>query len=273
MKLGHGRQTATHRLHRALALVVAMSATGCALPRDVLFPAPRPIRTPSLDGASLLRIPGPDHTTVYALYAPPTANAPTVVHFHGNGEQLADVVPLVRRLHERGFGVLAMEYPGYGLAWATPPSELALYGAAEAVLAYLHTTLGVPTSRTVLEGQSLGTGVAAEMAARGRGMRLVLVSPYTSIDEVVCHAAPLLSSSLVVRDRFDTAAKAPRIAVPVLIVHGTDDEVIPFAMGRQLSPLFPRASFMAVPHGHHNDLWAQFGAGILDRIAAFARGG
>ena len=83
---------------------------------------------------------------------------------------------------------------------------------------------GVGPSRVALLGESLGTGVSTEMAVRGRGASLVLVTPYSSIVAMGVHFAPWLPVTLLLRERFDTLGKAPRIAGPVLVVHGTDDE-------------------------------------------------
>jgi hypothetical protein len=256
----------------AVAGYVALSLAAAGAQRPMLFPAPGGAREPVMRGATLDRIVGPNGTTVYALHAPAPAGAPTVVHFHGNGEQLADVVHLASALHAAGVGVYAVEYPGYGLAAATPATESALYAAAEAALAHLTEHAGVPRESIVLEGQSLGSGVATEMAARGHGARMVLLSPYTSIADLMSRFVPFLPSSLLVRDRFDNAAKAPRVGIPVLLVHGTDDALIPVEHGRRLARLFPAARLEELQGRHHNDLFAEAGSPLVSRIARFARG-
>jgi pimeloyl-ACP methyl ester carboxylesterase len=130
----------------------------------------------------------------------------------------------------------------------------------------------VPVEKTTLMGQSLGSGVAAEMARRGLGARLVLLSPYTSIPEVAARVVPILPGRLLVRDRFATAEKAPEIRVPTLIVHGEKDELIPVAMGRELGRRFPQVTVEVIAEAHHNDLFAPpHGAELVARIAAFAR--
>src|SRR5687768_2860507 len=77
--------------------------------RSILFPAPPGAREPRMPGATLLRIPGPEGSTVHVLHVPAPPGAPTVVHFHGNGDQLADQVPVVRRFQEVGLGIYVME--------------------------------------------------------------------------------------------------------------------------------------------------------------------
>jgi alpha-beta hydrolase superfamily lysophospholipase len=237
--------------------------------REMLFPVPPGAREPKLPGASLLRIPGPERSTVYAFHVPAPEGAPTVVHFHGNGEQLADTAWLAQRFQEAGLGFYAVEYPGYGLAAGQGPSEKGIYAAAEAALTHLHETLGVPRERTVLQGQSLGSGVAVEMAKRGHGARLVLISPYTSITEIGARIFPLLPASLLVRDPFDSATKAPGLRLPVLIVHGTRDEVIPVDMGQRLGTLFPNASVRLLEGRSHNDVFDR--PSTLQDVVRFAR--
>jgi pimeloyl-ACP methyl ester carboxylesterase len=127
----------------------------------------------------------------------------------------------------------------------------------------------VPVDRVVIEGQSLGTAVAAELAARRRVRKLVLISPFTSVTDLVGRFFPFPARYLV-RDRFDTRAIAPGIRIPVLIIHGSDDEVVPFAMGEELARVFPDARLISVEGGGHNDLWARHGPLLAGAIAQFA---
>ncbi|OJT22046.1 alpha/beta hydrolase [Archangium sp. Cb G35] len=239
--------------------------------RHMVFPVPPGAREPSLPGATLLRIPGPAGSMVYAFHVPAPAGAPTVVHFHGNGEQLADGAWLAQRFQEAGLGFYAVEYPGYGLAAAQGPSESGIYAAAETALEHLYQQLGVPRERTVLQGQSLGSGVAVEMAKRGHGSRLVLITPYTSIVELGARLFSWLPASLLVRDPFDNAAKAPGLKLPVLIVHGTRDEVVPVDMGQRLGTLFPNATVRILVGKRHNDILDL--PTTLQELVRFAREG
>jgi uncharacterized protein len=102
---------------------------------------------------------------------------------------------------------------------------------------------------------SLGTGVAAEMARRGRGQVLVLVAPYTSIVDVALHYVPILPAGLLMADRFDTLDKASSIHARTLVLHGTRDEVVPFGMGRRVAGAIAGATFVPIEGGHHNDLF------------------
>jgi len=222
-----------------------------AIQRRLLFPAPPP-RELHITGAQLLAIPYAGGTA-HALWKPGLAGTPVVVHFHGNAEQLADLDELAGIWHGLGFGFFAVEFPGYGASADRGPSEAAILGDAEAALAHLHERLNVPVARTVLEGRSLGTGVAVAMAARGLGSRLILISPYTSIPDVAQRVLPFLPARLLVRDRFDSLARASQVHVPVVVLHGTHDEVIPYEMGKKLAAALS-ATFLSVDAGHNDTL-------------------
>ncbi|WP_163785318.1 alpha/beta hydrolase [Myxococcus vastator] len=248
-----------------LVLCVAMFA----LQRSLLYPAPK--GTPPLaegDGFSRLPLEGGLYVDLFHLPAPP--GSPTVVHFHGNGEQVLTQLGLGSLMRARGLGFLTVEYPGYG---ASPghPTEEGIYAAADAALAWLRAK-GVTAEQTVLSGRSLGTGVAVEMARRGHGSRVMLVSPYTSIPDLGATAFPFLPVRLLARDRYDTASKAAAVKLPVLIIHGEEDTLIPVDMGRRLGTLFPQAVVETVAGAGHNDVLEDAGKIYRHRMASFALG-
>jgi uncharacterized protein len=165
--------------------------------------------------------------------------------------------------------VLLVEYRGYGSSKGTP-TEQGFYLDAEAALDALAAE-GIGPEQVVLSGQSLGTGVAAEMASRGRCERLVLITPYTSIPRLAGRIVPLLPTAWLIADRFDTLAKAPRINAPALVIHGDADELIPYDMGQEVAAALG-APLLTVEGAHHNDLFVRRGAALLDAIVAHAKG-
>jgi pimeloyl-ACP methyl ester carboxylesterase len=265
-----GKKRLVQVLLAAVGAYAVVALFAFALQRRLIYPARGSGRVPELSGATLERLRGADGRTVHALYAKASAGAPTLVHFHGNGEELADMVDFVDLFRTRGLGVLAVEYPGYGLSRDCEPSESAIYQDAEVALKDLVQNKGVSPASVVLSGQSLGTGVAVEMARSGHGGRDVLLSPFTSITDVANRYFPILPNSWLVRDTFDSASKAPAIGTPVLVAHGTDDEVIPFELGKTLAGLFPNARFVALENGRHNDLFAR-GEELVDNVTKFCR--
>jgi uncharacterized protein len=238
----------------------------------LLYPAPQSDAQAPGEGR-LLTLTSRDGVPVHATEFLGPRDAPVLVYFHGNGEVMGDVLWMARELNQRGIGVVLAEYRGYGLsadATQSSPSEAGLYEDAEAVLAALARE-GIESKRIALFGESLGTGVAVEMAARGHGASLVLVTPYTSIPEVASRFAFGFPAQLLMRERFDSLAKAARVAVPTLLLHGTDDGVVPYAMGKKLATAFPHARLITVQGGHHNDLFLGEGWRFFDEVVEFVR--
>ena len=236
-----------------------------AVARRLLFPTQdvRSIAAPS--GFVEHRLVARDGVAVRALELRAPSDAPVVVHFHNNREVAERTAGVAHEIATRGLGVVLVEYRGYGATGYAPPSEEGLYADAEAVLDML-AARGVEPKRIVLWGTSLGTGVAAEMARRGRGGRLVLVTPYTSIPDLVTDVAPFLPARLLIADHFDTLAKAPFIGVSTTIIHGDADEIVPFRMGERLAAMIPGAHLLRIPGGRHGDLLQRSHASIVDAI-------
>jgi pimeloyl-ACP methyl ester carboxylesterase len=234
--------------------------------RTFLYPAPKAALEPQVKGTTIWRLPT-ERGEVVALFGPPKEGQPVIVHFHGNGEELVDLTPLARELQGRGFGILFLEYPGYGLAKGQPTNEHAIYDAAERALRELDDR-GYGADRVVLSGQSLGSGVAAEMAVRSKGARLVLISPYTSIPDMVRRYLPFVPAGLLIRDRFDTLDKASTIRIPTLVVHGEADTLIPAEMGRRVASSIAGAELVILEGASHNDVWR--GPRLLDALTTFS---
>ncbi len=224
-----------------------------SLVRSMIFPAsqaPFPEPGPG-EGWTVVRYETADGVRLAGASFPPLVpDRPVVLYFHGNAEAAAQNLPLAGSLHARGLGVFLAEYRGYG-GLAGSPSEQGLYADGEAALAELG-RLGVPPSRVVLAGRSLGSGVAVELATRHRVAAVVLVSAYTSIvDMGRTIAGPL--APLVIRDRFDSISKIARVSSPVALLHGIRDDVVPVEMGRRLAAARPGARWVEIPGATHND--------------------
>jgi pimeloyl-ACP methyl ester carboxylesterase len=236
----------------------------------LLYPAPQHDANAPAEGKLLTTV-ARDGTQVHATeFAGPHAG-PVLVYFHGNGVVMGDLLWMAREFVQRGVGVVLCEYRGYGLSAGSGqsrPSEAGLYEDAEAVLAAIAGE-GITSDRIALFGESLGTGVAVEMAARGHGSSVVLVTPYTSIPEVASRFIFGLPAHLLMSERFDSFSKAARVTMPALLLHGTDDGVVPYAMGKALAAALPRARLITVPGGHHNDLFLGEGWRFFDEVAEF----
>jgi fermentation-respiration switch protein FrsA (DUF1100 family) len=173
-----------------------------------------------------------------------------VVWFHGNGESAAGNLPLASSLAEAGFDVFVAEYRGYG-GQPGRPTEAGLYSDGEAALDAL-ARLGYSSPRVILAGRSLGTGVATELAVRRPPALLLLVSPFTSAVEMGRGLAGPLAP-LLVADRYDTLSKIGRVRSPVVVLHGSLDEVVPVTMGRRIAAARPGTRYVEVSGATHNE--------------------
>jgi hypothetical protein len=258
------------RLAAALALgLCALLPGGRALSRKIVFPTYRVDMLPSPPGVTEETLQARDGVPVHVLELPGPTGSPVLVHFHNNRETAAHPVWLARAMQGRGFGVLLVEYRGYGDSAGAAPSEDGLYLDAEAALDMLGHR-GIGPDRIVLWGTSLGTGVAAEMARRGRGSALVLVTPYTSIPDIAGQVVPEPLARLLVPDHFDTLDKSASIHMPTLVIHGDADEVVPFWMGERISHAIQGAALLRIEGGKHGDLFMRDPERLLGAIAALA---
>lgn len=202
------------------------------------------------DGSDIRRIPAPEGVTLAARYLPCPDARYTVVYFHGNAEDLGSIAPRLELLRDRlHVAVLGWDYPGYGRSGGSV-GEPETLRAAQAVLAYVTGTLGVPPDRVVLYGRSLGSGPAVELATSRPCRALVLESAFTSVFRVLTRVR------ILPFDKFANLEKMPRVKCPVLVIQGTADETIPFSHGRRL--------FAAAPEPKHR-LWVE-GAGHNDVV-------
>jgi fermentation-respiration switch protein FrsA (DUF1100 family) len=165
-------------------------------------------------------------------FKPARADMPTVVFFHGNAGDVGNHLPFAKFLIEAGYGLLALEYRGYGGNPGTP-REAGLIADGRAAFAFLNAQ-GVPDSGIVLYGESLGTGIAVPLAAEHQVRALILRSPYTSIAEVAAIQLPYIPARWLVRDRFDSLSVIGLNKAPLFIFHGAHDTLIPLALGREL---------------------------------------
>lgn len=169
-------------------------------------------------------------------FIPSTDGRPLVLLFHGNAGNLADNLGYIRLLHDAGFPIFVFDYRGFGKSEGTPLRENDLYQDARGALAYL-SRLGWRQDGIIFFGQSLGAAVALQMALETRPAGLVMESSFTSIAEVVRYVSPLAYYTVgwwSINFPFDNKAKIARTGVPLLLIHGDHDPVVPVEMTRRL---------------------------------------
>ncbi|HEY0079026.1 MAG TPA: alpha/beta fold hydrolase [Pyrinomonadaceae bacterium] len=203
------------------------------------------------------------------------AAAATVIYFHGNGGNINGLGWVGEELSARGFDVLLFDYRGYGRSDGAVSDERRIYEDADAAYDYVVRVRGVSPRRVVLYGQSLGTTAAVDVASRRECAGVVLESGLSSASEMASLVLPWLPRALhrFARNRLDSARKLSQVSCPVLVAHGTHDEVIPVEQGRALyAAAREPKQLVIVPGAGHNNLVATGGDAYLDTVARFIRG-
>jgi fermentation-respiration switch protein FrsA (DUF1100 family) len=208
----------------------------------------------------------PDGERLVAWHVRPAGDHPVVLYFHGNGGTLALRAGRFRKLTQDGTGLLAIDYRGYGGSSGQPTQAgLMIDGRT----AYEVAAARYPPDRIAVWGESLGTAVAVALAAERTVGRIVLEAPFTSAADVAARHYPWVPVRALMKDQFRSDALIGAIKAPLLVLHGTDDDVVPIAFGERLFALAPEHKrFVRLAGGGHNDL-EQFGA--LDVALKFIR--
>lgn len=175
-----------------------------------------------------------DGVKLHAWWIPQPGAQFTFIAFHGNAANIANRADVYRFLHALPANVLAVEYRGYGRSEGAP-TEAGLYLDAEAAFEFVRRVHHIPEGRVISFGQSLGTAVAVDLAARHKVGALVLEAPFISARAVARRFYWFLPGvGVVLRSKFETGQKLQKVSARVLVVHCADDPVIPFAMGEQV---------------------------------------
>lgn len=220
-----------------------------------------PVAVSWLDGESRTRL-----ATIEV--AAPRAVA---LYFGGNGEDLFASTYTAAELAAHGLEAIACEYPGFGASPGRPSAKNVL-ATALAVAAHARArarALGVPL---VVVGSSLGSFAAVHAAAAGHADRLVLRAPPTSIAAIARAGFWWLPVGTLLAHRFDNLEAAPRVACPVLVLHGDRDRIVPTGHGRALADAIRGARFVAVPGCGHDDLSLRPGTAGGESLRAFLAG-
>jgi fermentation-respiration switch protein FrsA (DUF1100 family) len=198
-----------------------------------------------------------DGERLVAWYVRPRGDRPVVLYFHGNGGALSGRAERFRVLTADGLGLLAVDYRGYGGSTGSP-TEAGLLIDADA--AYAFATARYPAARIVLWGESLGSGVAVALAARQPVGRVVLEAPYTSTADIAAELYRFAPVRLLMKDQFHSDARIAAVKAPLLVLHGTDDTVVPIRFGERLFALAPEPKHFARFAGGGHENLDQFGA-------------
>jgi fermentation-respiration switch protein FrsA (DUF1100 family) len=230
---------------------------------DRLAHHPPPAGTKPLPGE--LALAAADAVPLSAVWLPNDKADVAVLMSHGNGEDLDRLFPFLRELHGAGFSVFAYDYRGYGRSKGRP-TEKGVSRDLEAAWRHLTGPLGVPAPRVVLLGRSIGSGPTCWLASRERPGGVVLESAFTSGQRT------LFPFPIFPFDQFPNLRRIGAFRCPVLVVHGTADDVIPVRHGRALFAAAPEPkSALWVEGAGHNDIFEAAPELYLKALRDFAK--
>ncbi|WFU71742.1 alpha/beta hydrolase [Bradyrhizobium sp. CB2312] len=229
--------------------------------RAMLFPIPSTERTaPAAAGfpqAEEHVLTTSDGEKVILWHVPPKPGRVVVLFFHGNGDFLAGLGGRFKAITADGTGLVALSYRGYAGSSGAPSEDGLLRDGAAA---YSFAAERYDAQRIVAWGFSLGTGVAVAVASEHPVGKLILEAPYSSIADIAGAHFPFVPVRLLIRDTFHSDERIGRVTVPLLIMHGAQDQTIPIAFGEKLFALAHEPKrFVRIPNGGHDDL-GNFGA-------------
>lgn len=213
------------RILLGCAIAYGLLALGAHfLSLGMIFPRPPVKYAP---GPGILELTAPDGVKIAARHWVHPGAKYTFLYLHGNYEDLGSLEEYVPAMTQHGFSVFAIDYRRYGLSGGVPTEANV---ANDAVLAfdYLRDHLGVPAERIVVFGYSLGSGPGTEVALRRPAAGLVIQGAFVSTYRV------MTSIALFPGDKFKNLEKMPKLTQPVLVIHGTADETVPFWHGEAL---------------------------------------
>jgi pimeloyl-ACP methyl ester carboxylesterase len=175
----------------------------------------------------------------------------TILFFHGNMKNSEHYKKYIPFLTNTGFDVWMMDYPGFGKSTGKRSEEIM---CKDALLVYNMATAQTSSDSLIIYGKSIGTGVAAQLASVRPCQRLILETPYYSLDALAKHYLPFYPVPPMSRYSFPIYQYLKKVAAPITILHGTKDEVIPFKQAKNLQEENKNIQLVIIRNGKHNNL-------------------
>ena len=189
----------------------------------------------------------------------------TLVIFHGNAGHLSNRIYKLNELYKLDINILLISWRGFSGNKGSP-TENNLYKDAKAAIKWLNEG-GISNNQIILYGESLGSGVAVEVGKENNFNSIILESPFTSIENSAKIYYPYLPVRFILKDRYDSISKIKMINIPILIMHGEKDDVVPFSMGKELfeKANSPKQSYFTPDDDH----MMEFNSSLLKNIKDF----
>ncbi|MFT7577174.1 MAG: fermentation-respiration switch protein FrsA (DUF1100 family) [Alphaproteobacteria bacterium] len=185
----------------------------------------------AIQNSQRIKLTTSDNEQLSAWYVAPQPGQPIFLFFHGKGSGLWRKKWRWQRIRKSGAGIFVFSYRGYPGSTGHP-TEDGLNRDAQAAYDWL--SKRHPANQIILHGLSLGTGVATTLATKVKARALVLEAPYTAIVDVAAARYPFLPVRLLLWDKFLSRDRIAKVSMPVLILHGTRDSIIPFEHAKRL---------------------------------------
>ena len=250
-------------MRRMMTIVIAVVGIYAAIvaaayfrQRDMMYFPDRERVAPATVGLAKveeLRFPSGDGVELIAWFKAPAEGRATILFFTGNAGSAAWRSERIGHYASRGYGFLILNYRGYGGSGGSPSEEGLIADGLAAAGQLIQR--GIEPGAIVLHGESLGAGVAVQVATSHAFKAVVLEAPFTSAVDVAAKAYPFLPARWLMHDRFLSVEHIKGVSSPVMIVHGEADDLIPVSFGRRLFEAAnePKSLFV-VPNAGHNDL-------------------
>lgn len=210
-----------------------------------------------------------DGTKLFGWYVQSSPAAPVLLWCHGNAGNVIHRLENLAELYRLGLSVFLFDYRGYGRS-AGKPSEDGLYQDALAAHAYLTNRRGVRPERLILFGRSLGAAVAGTVAGQRPAAGLILESPFPSVAAMARAHYAGLPMHWLLSGRFPLNERLQRVSMPVLVIHGDRDDIVPIALGREVfdAAREPK-SFFVIEGADHNTTYQVGGRAYFQRLKQF----
>jgi len=189
----------------------------------------------------------------------------TILFLHGNAGTLENRIHKINHFKDMDINFLLLAWRGFS-GNEGKPTELGLYEDAKSAIRWLNLQ-GVSENNIIIYGESLGTGVATEIAQYKNFAGIILESPFTSMIDAAKEKYPYLPVKLLLKDRYESDKKIKNIKIPILIMHGKVDNIVPFYMGEKMYELAnnPKYSYFS----KYDDHMMEYNEKLLNHLKNF----
>lgn len=237
--------------------------------RMIFFPDPQVVGTPADGGLTYEEVflTAADGTRLHAWYIPAPNSHATLLFCHGNAGNIGNRLPYLPIFQRLGISTLLFDYRGYGRS-AGQPSEPGTYQDTAAAWDYLTQTRKIPADQIVIYGESLGGAIAAQLAEQKQSpapKALILASTFISLNHRASELYPYMPIALISQFGYTVRDRLPQITAPVLVIHSTEDEIIPYHHSQVLFQAARDPKKLITLRGSHNE-------GVFDSLELYQTG-